>query len=132
MNTAMGKVIDQSKKVITGFLLLGISALATAQSGNDPEWHVSKGVQKVANKKSFEDEIVRASYITPVTLDRSWMVSKGVHNLGKNNGVGVGNVASHGIQEWTISKGVQRIQHKKRFDAPVPVKKEEQITKLSE
>ncbi|HTE30854.1 MAG TPA: hypothetical protein VK666_10810 [Chryseolinea sp.] len=128
----MRDIMDQlSKKVMTGIILLGISSFASAQSVNDFAWQTSKDVQKVANKKLFEDETLRASHIRAVTLNRNWMVSKGVNNIGESNGVGLGNAASNGIPEWTISKGVQRMQYKKRNAGPVPYKREDQVAPVA-
>ena len=92
---------------VLGLLLVG-AVMSYGQTSNpNPNWTVSKDVQKVANKKAFEAERLASTNIQAQSLSQAWVVSKGV-NRGAGSS-GEGNVVSKGIPAWTISKGVQRI-----------------------
>ena len=111
----MKKVINNLSAKITaivilaGFgLLINISSFAQA-----PAWTVSKGVQKVSNKKQFEDQELTKSHITAATVDQTWVSSKGVSNIGTETVAAEGNIPSTGTPEWTNSKGVHQINNKK-------------------
>lgn len=90
--------------MISGLLLFSI--LANAQNGNT-SLTVSKGVQQVANKKAFANEITRKSHIQANSVEfPAIVVSKGIFRP-----VSVpmdGNIASKGYPAWAISKGVAR------------------------
>jgi hypothetical protein len=96
----------KGKNVVTfiGLFLTG-AILANAQSGTD--WMVSKGVQHVANKKTFEAEKLRNSHVEAKTVAfPSIVVSKGVARTDET--VAEGNIKSKGYPTWAISKGVAR------------------------
>ncbi len=101
-----------SKKVGLLGVFLASAAFAYAQTNPNPAWTTSKDVQKVANKKLFEDESLRASHIQARPVSPTWVISKGVHRTEGDKEVAQGNVESKGIPTWTISKGVQRIGRK--------------------
>jgi len=114
MNSTLGKRISNAARRI-GVLGLFLTAtlFATAQSNIDnPAWIVSKNVQRVANKRMFQDENLRSSHIYAVQVSPTWMISKGVHRTASDQVSDKGNIKSKGIPVWTISKGVQRIGRK--------------------
>lgn len=111
----MGRALVQLfRKTMFGFLITGSAILVNAQATSDvPAWAVSKDVQKVSNKSLFEDTALRDSHIRAVVVSPSWNTSKGVNIIGRRStDVGIGNVASTGIPDIAISKGVQRIRQK--------------------
>ena len=96
----------KGKNVVTliGLLLTG-AIFANAQSGTD--WMVSKGVQRVANKKTFEAERSRNAHIEAKTIAfPSIVVSKVIARTDETPALG--NVESKGYPTWAISKGVAR------------------------
>jgi hypothetical protein len=114
MKGTMGKRISETARKIgvLGLFLTG-AFFANAQSNIDnPAWIVSKDVQRLANKKMFQDENIRSSHIYAVQVSPTWMISKGVHRTASDQVSAKGNVKSKGIPLWTISKGVQRIGRK--------------------
>jgi F0F1-type ATP synthase membrane subunit c/vacuolar-type H+-ATPase subunit K len=67
---------------------------------------VSKGVQHVANKKSFEDENARKSQLQANSVEfPAIVVSKGVAASSESESV-AGNIQSKGIPAVAVSKGV--------------------------
>lgn len=95
----------KGKNVVTfiGLFLTG-AILANAQSGTD--WMVSKGVQHVANKKTFEAEKLRNTRVEAKTVAfPSIVVSKGIR---RTDETAQGNIESKGYPTWAISKGVAR------------------------
>jgi hypothetical protein len=106
------------KTLLTGLILAGFAMLLNTELQAQTPW-LSKDVQKIANKKEFATE--KSNYhITAVSMDQSWVVSKGVSNLGRTETQSAGNIQSHGIPQWTISKGVHKINTKQ------PVNKEQE------
>jgi hypothetical protein len=110
MGTYRG-IISKSAALL-GMLLMSI-AFVHAQARQDvPAWTTSKDVQKIANKRMFNDDNLRKSHITANTVKPTWMITKAVHRVNKDEAVARNNVKSSGIPTWTISKGVQRIGRK--------------------
>lgn len=111
MNRALVQIF---RKTMFGFLITGSAILVNAQATSDvPSWAVSKDVQKVSNKSLFDDTELRDSHIRAIVVSPSWNTSKGVNTIGRRSAdVGIGNVASTGIPDIAISKGVQRIRQK--------------------
>jgi hypothetical protein len=105
------------KTILAGLVLAGFAVVLSADLQAQTPW-LSKDVQKVANKKEFEKQ--STSHITAVSMDQSWVVSKGVSNLGRTETQTAGNIQSNGIPQWTISKGVHQINSKQ------PVNKEQE------
>jgi len=94
-------------------LLLGAMVSVKAQSTTiTSAWSTSKDVQKIANKKMFEDDGLRASHIQASIQTPTWMISKGIHRINAKDQMASGNIKSTGIPMWTVSKGVQRIGRK--------------------
>ncbi len=120
-----------SKGLVATLILLGSAIFVNAQSSTETAWPVSKDVQRVANKKLFEDRELSGSHIHAVVLSPTWNISKGVNSIGRTADVGQGNVRSTGIPDIAISKGVQRIQKKKSASPQLePVfKREQEITR---
>jgi len=101
-----------SVKIVAVMLVAGFSlALTTSSFAQAPAWTVSKGVQKVSNKKQFEDKELTKSHITAATVDQTWVSSKGVSNIGSEATVTEGNIPSKGTPAWTNSKGVHQINN---------------------
>ena len=92
--------------LVAGFGLF-INTPSFAQA---PAWTVSKGVQKVSNKKQLEDKEIMKSHIQVMTINQDWAISKGVSSLGNDNIVAKGNIPSKGTPSWTNSKGVNQIR----------------------
>ena len=119
MNSVMKNII--LKSLITGLVLAGSGLVVKAQStpANNTVWASTKGVQKIANKQLFEDKDIANSHIRAMALSQTWMISKGVHNVGRSSEVAVGNISSPTTsQDWTISKGVHRVHQNKKDVAP--------------
>ena len=89
-------------------VLIGIFSFAAVVANAQV---VSKGVQKYANKKAYENvqkETNLRSVETP-----SITVSKGVHQIGGSAETSEkGNVISKGYPYWTIAKGVSHQHHR--------------------
>ena len=98
-----------AKKIgVLGFFL-AIAFFSNAQSSTENSaWMVSKDVQKIANKRTFQDETLRNSHIQATLVSPTWMISKGVQQTTGSEVVAKGNIESKGIPAWTISKAVQR------------------------
>jgi len=106
-DTAMRK----RKKIIglIGLFLMG-AFFANAQASN-PNWIVSKDVQRVANKAAFSNEERDRSHFRAASVDfPSIVISKGVFR--KESVASRGNIESKGTPAWVISKGVHRIGKK--------------------
>ncbi len=96
---------------LMGLFLLGVFFTNAQTRESHPAWVVSKDVQKVANKKMYNDENMRKSYMmAPSVGTPSWIISKGVYRYDKESAPSQGNVAMKGYPSWIISKGVQRIK----------------------
>lgn len=104
------------KKLIVGMIVLSFGFIATHQTMAQESLIVSKGIQKVANKKAFNDEEVMKSHITATTVSQDWVVSKGVNNVGKSETAAVDNIRSTRNNDWAISKGVHRVKESKPAD----------------
>jgi hypothetical protein len=103
-----------TRKFGFGVVLVAGSLLANAQTQSDePSWAVSKDVQKVSNKALFNDQELRDSHIRAVVISPTWN-TKGVHSVGQSSDIGKGNVASTGIPDIAIGKGVQKISRPKK------------------
>ena len=93
-----------------GLFVLGVFFANAQASNSHPGWVVSKDVQKVANKKMYDDEKLRKSHFRAPSVGLpSWIISKGVHRGGSESSQPKGNVSMIGYPSWIISKGVQRI-----------------------
>lgn len=101
------------KKLLVGLILVGFGLFANHQLMAQTAWTVSKDVQKVANKQLFNDEELKKSHIHAMSLSQSWVVSKGVNNIGSTEPVAAGNIRSKGSNDWAISKGVHRVKDSK-------------------
>ena len=96
---------------LMGLFLLGVFFANAQTRESHPAWVVSKDVQKVANKKMYEDENLRKSHMrAPSIGTSSWIISKGVNRYDKGSTQLQGNVTMKGYPSWIISKGVQRIK----------------------
>lgn len=116
-----------SAKAFAGALLIGsVFMLNTPTSAQSPAWAVSKDVQKVANKKQFEDQDLMKSHIHAAVLGQTWMISKGVSNVGTEIAVAKGNIPSKGTPAWANSKGVHQIKTSK------PVKQDKTLFETSQ
>ena len=94
---------------LIGMLLMG-AFFVNAQSGN-PNWIVSKDVQRIANKDKFAKEELSGSYFRAKSVDfPSIVISKGVFR--REAIVTKGNIESKGTNDWVISKGVHRYNKK--------------------
>ena len=105
--------MEKNVKRITlmGLFLLGVFFANAQTRESHPAWVVSKDVQKVANKKMYDDENMRKSHMMAPSIGApSWIISKGVHRSGKESTQLRGNVTMKGYPSWIISKGVQRIK----------------------
>lgn len=95
---------------ITGMNLMFVALFSIAAIGVNAQSSlvVSKGVQQVANKKTFEAEKQKKSNVNVKSVEASpIVVSKGVHSIGKSaNEISMkGNMESK-YPYWTVSKGV--------------------------
>jgi len=93
---------------LIGLFLIGAILVNAQSTKNDPSWTVSKGVQKVANKKNFENEAKRNSQLQATSTDQQWIVAKGVNRASSKEYSTQGNLYSNGIPMWAISKEVNR------------------------
>ena len=103
------------KKIFAGLILAGFGMLINADLLAQTPW-LSKDVQKVANKKQFEKEKHSNTNIQAVSLDNTWVLSKGVSRIGSADtqyAENTGNIQSTGIPPIAISKGVHQIKPKK-------------------
>ena len=104
------RINEVSKKAgLLGLFLASVLFVNAQSNTENPAWTVSKDVQRVANKKMFEDKELRATHIQVKPISPTWMISKGVHRTSQNEVATSGNIKSKGTPAWTISKGVQRI-----------------------
>src|SRR5690606_9207082 len=94
--------------LMTAVVFLMTAGFAAAQTQtNNPSWIVSKPVNKIANKKLFDDHQLRASHIVVTTVTHPNRAStKPVHRMSQPTAKG--NVPSKGYPTWTISKRVHR------------------------
>lgn len=91
----------------TKLLLVGLFSFAAVVA--NAQIHVSKGVQKYANKSAYETAQKQTSLRSVETP--SVAMSKGVHQIGGANvEPSKGNIISKGYPYWTLSKGVG-LQH---------------------
>lgn len=101
-----------SRILTSGFLAMGLLfttfMAAQAQSNETtPAWTTSKDVQKVANKRLFNDENLRKSHIQISSASPTLNVSKDVHRKEGDEVQAKGNVVS-AYPNWIISKGVHQ------------------------
>lgn len=94
--------------LMTAVVVLMTAGVAAAQTeSTTPSWIVSKPVNKIANKKLFEDHQLRASHALVTSAAHPNRAStKAVHRTGQPKAEG--NIPSKGYPVWTISKGVHR------------------------
>ena len=100
-------------KVVAAMFFVGAAVAANAQTADQTVWASTKGVQKVSNKQLFEDKGIKGSHIHAIVLSPTWNISKGVTNINPGRDVGQANIVG-GSSDWQISKGVQKVQRKKR------------------
>jgi galactitol-specific phosphotransferase system IIB component len=98
------------KNLLTGITLVGLMAMASiavnAQSVNS-SLIVSKDVQRVANKKAFENKNLTSSNIQALSQPfPAIVISKGIVRSAAS--APQGNIVSKGYPTWAISKGVAR------------------------
>lgn len=105
------------KQIIKGIglvcLLMTAAIFVNAQSGNS-SLVVSKDVQRVANKKAFENNesnIQARSLAFPAIV-----ISKGIARAPQAQTQG--NVVSKGYPTWAISKGVARQNQQRILESP--------------
>jgi hypothetical protein len=98
-----------NKKLLVGLILIGSGLFLNNQLMAQTAWAGSKDIQKVANKQLFNDEELMKSHIHAMSLNQSWVVSKGVTNIGRTEPVVAGNIRSKN-NDWAISKGVHRVK----------------------
>ena len=103
----------QLKGIGVMFMLLMATIAVSAQSG--PSSIVSKDVQRVANKKAFENEDKSNIQAQSVPFP-AIVVSKGV--VGSTDALSEGNITSKGYPTWAISKGVARQNHERILESP--------------
>lgn len=100
-----------SVKILAGTVLLGcIFFISTPSLAQAPAWTVSKGVQKVANKKQLEDRDAMNSHIHAAVVNQTWVISKGVSSIGNEDVIAQGNIRSTGTPAWANSKGVHQMK----------------------
>ena len=103
--------MKEGKKIIglLGLFLMG-AFFTNAQSVN-PNWIVSKDVQRIANKDSFAREELSGSQFRAKSVGfPSVVISKGVFR--REATATKGNIKSKGTNDWVISKGVHRYSKK--------------------
>lgn len=113
------------KKIIciTLFASIAMSVTLMAQSVTSP-LIVSKGVQQVANKNSFDNDDFKKSNIQAFSQPfPAPVISKGI--IQSNDAGSQGNIVSKGYPTWAISKGVARQNHERVHGAPA-VKSDEE------
>ena len=117
-------------KILVGALLLSILFINTPSFAQAPAWTVSKGVQKVANKKQFEDQDLMKSHIHAIVVNQSWTISKGVSSIGNEGAVVKGNITSAGTPVWANGKGIHQVKRKIQVTEDVsPFEHGEEITR---
>jgi hypothetical protein len=105
----------QLKGIVVMCMLLMAAIVVSAQSG--PSSIVSKDVQRVANKKAFENEDLNKSNIQAQSIPfPAIVVSKGV--VGSTDAQSQGNITSKGYPTWAISKGVARQNQESIRESP--------------
>ena len=113
------------KNLLTCITVVGIMAMASitvnAQAVNSSRI-VSKDVQRVANKKAFENKNLTSSNIQALSQPfPAIVISKGI--VRSPASPPQGNIVSKGYPTWAISKGVarknqERIHGTRARDAP--------------
>ncbi len=107
---------NQIKGIVVAGLLFGATIAVNAQSVNSP-LVVSKGVQQVANKKSFESDDLKKSNIQAYSQPfPATVISKGV--VRSTDIESQGNIVSKGYPTWAISKGVARKNQERNQGSP--------------
>lgn len=101
------------KRINTGILTLAIiifgAGVTHAQTKSS--WIPTKGVQRIANKKLYTSEEVKASHIEArSTTIPDVVVSKKVQRISNRELMedALGNIESRGYPTWTISKPLHR------------------------
>jgi hypothetical protein len=94
-----------TKKIFAGLILAGFGMLFSSDLAAQTPW-LSKDVQKIANKKQLEKDKRSNSNIQAVSLDQSWMLTKGISAIGRTETQSDGNIESTGMPQVAISKGV--------------------------
>jgi hypothetical protein len=112
------------KKIFAALILAGAGLFFSADLIAQTPW-LSKDVQKVANKKQLEKDEQSNSNIEAVSVDQSWVLTKGVSTVGMPETQPAGNIQSTGTPDVAISKGV----HQKKSKKAVKVEQEEYQTR---
>ena len=100
------------KTLFAGLILAGSGLLFSSDLVAQTPW-LSKDVQKIANKEQLEKEKDTNSNIQVVSVDQSWVQSKGVSLVAVPEKQSVGNVQSTDYPQVAISKGVHQDKSKK-------------------
>jgi hypothetical protein len=99
--------ILKSGLLVAGFLLAAFTTTLAQSSENITAWTTSKDVQKVANKKLFNDDNLQKSHIQVSSVSPTLNVSKDVHRKQEDEVAGRDNMVSK-YPNWIISKGVHQ------------------------
>jgi hypothetical protein len=103
--------MKEGKKIIGLIGMFLLSAFFVNAQSSNPNWIVSKDVQRIVNQDRFAKEVLRGSYFQAKSVDfPSTVISKRV--IRKEAIATKGNIESKGTNDWVISKGVHRY-HKK-------------------
>ncbi len=100
------------KKIFTVLILAGLSLFFSADILAQTPW-LPKDVQKIANKEQLKKEKHSNSNIQAVSLDQSWVLSKGISRVERTKTENAGNIQSTGFPQVAVSKGVHQIKSKK-------------------
>ena len=101
---------------LTLFAAMAMTVSVMAQSVTSP-LIVSKGVQQVANKNSFDNDDLRKSNIQAFSQPfPAPVISKGINR--SIDAGSQGNIVSKGYPTWAISKGVARQNQERVHGAP--------------
>jgi hypothetical protein len=102
--------MKKTRIILLATFMVGLGfATVNAQ---DKTWVVSKDVQKVANKKQYENTESEKSHLKPTSYSFPAVVlSKDVQKVSNpslQNQAPQGNIVSKGTPDWVVSKGVHR------------------------
>jgi len=103
-----------TKKIFAGLILAAFGMLFSSDLAAQTPW-LSKDVQKIANKKQLEKDKQSNSNIQAVSMDQSWVLTKGITTIGRTETQSVGNIESTDIPQVAISKGVHQNRSKKEL-----------------
>ena len=100
------------KKIFTVLTLAGLGLFFSTAVLAQTAW-LSKDVQKIANKEQLKKDQHSNSNIQAVSLDQSWVLSKGISNVERTKTKSAGNIQSTDFPQVAVSKGVHQIKSKK-------------------